>query len=173
MTQPAQTGRAKVVPRLYSYQRCSMLSQIDGDTVRRQTAARAYAQQEGLTFSDQTFSDLGVSGYRNKKRSGLEALLHAINTGEIKAGDVIFLEHTDRLSRKGFDDTYSLVREIVQTGVSLYVDSEKLLLDRKALNDLVSVIRLATLASLAYSESANKSRRLLETKGEKRRGNRR
>ncbi|WP_422465966.1 recombinase family protein [Endozoicomonas sp. ALC013] len=115
-----------------------MLSQVDGDTVRRQTdAARAYAQQEGLTFSDQTFSDLGVSGYRNKKRSGLEALLHAINTGEIKAGDVIFLEHTDRLSRKGFDDTYSLVREIVQTGVSLYVDSEKLLLDRKALNDLV------------------------------------
>ncbi|MGI9276030.1 MAG: recombinase family protein [Endozoicomonas sp.] len=157
-------------PRLFSYQRCSMLSQIDGDTVRRQTAAaRAYAQQEGLEYSHQTFSDLGVSGYRNKKRSGLEALLYAINTGEIKAGDVIFLEHTDRLSRKGFDDTYSLVREIVQTGVSLYVDSEKLLLNRKALNDLVSVIRLATLASLAFSESANKSKRLLETKGEKRR----
>lgn len=155
--------------KLYSYQRCSMPSQITGDSQRRQTtAAQHYALREGLEYQDKSFSDLGVSGWKAKRRSGLEALIQAIETGEIQAGDVIFIENLDRLTRRGFQETNTLITRIVSHGVVLHVQSDNLTLNKDNLNDVVSIVRVALMADLAFKESQKKSERLLEVKGEKR-----
>ncbi|WP_181316153.1 recombinase family protein [Photobacterium phosphoreum] len=155
--------------KLFSYQRFSTSTQLGGDSLRRQTeAARTYAEQHDLDYQDKTFSDLGVSGYKAKKRSGLEALLEAVKNGSIAGGDVIFLENLDRITRKGFQDTNELIKQIVSTGVVLHVQSDNLTLDKSSLNDFTSIMRVALMADLAWKESEKKSQRLLETKGQKR-----
>ena len=155
--------------RLFSYQRFSMSTQADGDSVRRQTkAARDYAKINQLIFQDKTFQDLGVSGWKARKRNGLESLLQAIEHSEIRAGDVVFLENLDRLTRKGFQETNDLIKDIVKTGVILYIQSDGLTLNKASLNDFTSIIRVAIMADLAWKESEKKSQRLLETKGQKR-----
>ncbi|MGL5372252.1 MAG: recombinase family protein [Plesiomonas shigelloides] len=155
--------------KLYSYQRCSMLAQVTGDTVRRQTAAaQQYAIRERLDYQDKSFSDLGISGWKAKRRSGLEAMIQAIETGEIQSGDVIFIENLDRLTRRGFQETNTLITRIVSHGVTLYIQSDNLTLNHENLNDVVSIVRVALMADLAFKESQKKSERLLEVKGEKR-----
>ncbi|EHM6953336.1 recombinase family protein [Vibrio parahaemolyticus] len=155
--------------KLYSYQRCSMPSQIKGDSVRRQTSfAREYALQHNLEFQDKAFSDLGVSGWKSRRRSGLESLLQAIENNEIKANDVIFIENLDRLTRKGFQETNDLIKAIVSHGVILHVQSDSLTLNKQSLNDFTSIIRVAIMADLAFKESQKKSERLSEVKAQKR-----
>ncbi len=155
--------------RLFSYQRFSMSTQADGDSIRRQTkAARDYAKSNQLIYQDKTFQDLGVSGWKAKQRNGLESLLQAIEHGEIESGDVVFLENLDRLTRKGFQETNDLIKDIVKTGVVLHVQNDSLTLNKTSLNDFTSIIRVAIMADLAWKESEKKSQRLLETKGQKR-----
>ena len=155
--------------KLYSYLRFSSKKQEKGDSIRRQTeAARSYAKEQGYDYQDKSFADLGVSGYRAKTRNGLETMLKAIEEKKIAEGSVIYIEMMDRLSRKGFDDTYSLISEIVNAGIILHVGSENLTLNKKKLNDSLSIIRVAVMADTAHRESAQKSKRLLATHADKR-----
>ncbi|BCG19297.1 recombinase family protein [Vibrio alginolyticus] len=55
----------------YSYIRFSSKAQQDGDSLRRQTeATREYCAQNNLEL-DNSFKDLGVSGYYKKKKGTL------------------------------------------------------------------------------------------------------
>ncbi len=142
----------------FSYQRFSTKKQEGGDSIERQTAsAKAYAQRESLEYQDKAFSDLGVSGFSQKIRSGLEAMLEAVETGAIPHGSTVVIDGFDRLSRQSFEHTYDLIRQIVNAGVSLHIVQDNLTLDKSSLNDLVSVIRVALQSDLAHKESQKKS----------------
>lgn len=64
--------------------------------------------------------------------------------------------------------TQQIIKSILQNNVFIASLVDGLLLNRESTNDLVSVIRIALAADLAYKESEKKSQRLRETKGQQR-----
>ena len=158
-----QNGKA------YSYIRFSSKKQEQGDSVRRQTElAEQYAHVHGLILSDKNFQDLGISAFKEGNRPSLGDMLEAIEKGHIEQGSTIIIESLDRLSRRGIDVTQQIIKSILQHKVFIASLVDGLLLNRESVNDLVSVIRIALAADLAYKESEKKSQRLRETKGQQR-----
>lgn len=95
-------------------------------------------------------------------------MLEAIEKDQIEQGSTIIIESLDRLSRRGIDVTQQIIKSILQNNVFIASLVDGLLLNRESTNDLVSVIRIALAADLAYKESEKKSQRLRETKGQQR-----
>lgn len=158
-----QNGKA------YSYIRFSSKKQEQGDSVRRQTElAEQYAHTNNLILSDKNFQDLGISAFTEGSRPSLGDMLEAIEKGQIEQGSTIIIESLDRLSRRGIDVTQQIIKSILQNNVFIASLVDGLLLNRESTNDLVSVIRIALAADLAYKESEKKSQRLRETKGQQR-----
>jgi DNA invertase Pin-like site-specific DNA recombinase len=152
----------------YSYIRFSSKKQEQGDSVRRQTElAEQYAHANNLILSDKNFQDLGISAFKEGNRPSLGDMLEAIEKGQIEQGSTIIIESLDRLSRRGIDVTQQIIKSILQNNVFIASLVDGLLLTGN-LNDLVSVIRIALAADLAYKESEKKSQRLRETKGQQR-----
>lgn len=153
----------------YSYIRFSSKKQEQGDSVRRQTElAEQYAEQNNLTLSEKNFQDLGISAFKEGNRPSLGDMLQAIEQGSIESGSTIIIESLDRLSRRGIEVTQQIIKSILQHNVFIASLVDGLLLNRDSVNDLVSVIRIALAADLAYKESEKKSQRLRETKGQQR-----
>lgn len=153
----------------YSYIRFSSKKQEQGDSVRRQTElAEQYARANNLILSDKNFQDLGISAFKEGNRPSLGDMLEAIEKGQIEQGSTIIIESLDRLSRRGIDVTQQIIKSILQNNVFIASLVDGLLLNRESTNDLVSVIRIALAADLAYKESEKKSQRLRETKGQQR-----
>ncbi|WP_368988881.1 recombinase family protein [Klebsiella quasipneumoniae] len=153
----------------YSYIRFSSKKQEQGDSVRRQTElAEQYAHANNLILSDKNFQDLGISAFKEGNRPSLGDMLEAIEKGQIEQGSTIIIESLDRLSRRGIDVTQQIIKSILQNNVFIASLVDGLLLNRESTNDLVSVIRIALAADLAYKESEKKSQRLRETKGHQR-----
>lgn len=153
----------------YSYIRFSSKKQEQGDSVRRQTElAEQYANANNLILSDKNFQDLGISAFKEGSRPSLGDMLEAIEKGQIEQGSTIIIESLDRLSRRGIDVTQQIIKSILQHNVFIASLVDGLLLNRESVNDLVSVIRIALAADLAYKESEKKSQRLRETKGQQR-----
>ena len=153
----------------YSYIRFSSKKQEQGDSVRRQTElAEQYAPANNLILSDKNFQDLGISAFKEGNRPSLGDMLEAIEKGQIEQGSTIIIESLDRLSRRGIDVTQQIIKSILQNNVFIASLVDGLLLNRESTNDLVSVIRIALAADLAYKESEKKSQRLRETKGQQR-----
>lgn len=153
----------------YSYIRFSSKKQEQGDSVRRQTElAEQYAHANNLILSDKNFQDLGISAFKEGNRPSLGDMLEAIEKGQIEQGSTIIIESLDRLSRRGIDVTQQIIKSILQHNVFIASLVDGLLLNRESVNDLVSVIRIALAADLAYKESEKKSQRLRETKGQQR-----
>lgn len=153
----------------YSYIRFSSKKQEQGDSVRRQTElAEQYAHANNLILSDKNFQDLGISAFKEGNRPSLGDMLEAIEKGQIEQGSTIIIESLDRLSRRGIDVTQQIIKSILQNNIFIASLVDGLLLNRESTNDLVSVIRIALAADLAYKESEKKSQRLRETKGQQR-----
>jgi len=149
----------------YSYIRLSSKKQIDGDGERRQLeAAQEYCIANNLQLSPKSFKDLGISAFKEKNRPSLSDLHECIQNGTIRSGDVIILEKLDRLSRRGIDETISMLRSILQHGVELISLVDGLRLSRNSLNDLISIIRIAVASDLARQESETKSQRVRANK---------
>ena len=145
----------------YSYVRFSTPDQLLGDSKRRQLQmAMDYCRRHGLTLSDRSFEDLGISGFSGKSRPSLEELLQCIDNGVIKKGDYILIETFDRLSRQGIDATQQLLRKILLAGVIVVSLQDDLTLTESSLNESTAIIRVAIRADLAHSESVSKSKRL-------------
>ena len=153
----------------YSYIRFSSKKQEQGDSVRRQTElAEKYSIANNLTLSEKNFQDLGISAFKEGNRPSLGDMLEAIEQGAIESGSTIIIESLDRLSRRGIDVTQQIIKSILQHNVYIASLVDGLLLNRESVNDLVSVIRIALAADLAYKESEKKSQRLRETKQQQR-----
>ena len=105
--------------RAFSYVRFSHPDQRKGDSFRRQTdLAEAYAKEHGLALDTSLKPDLAVSAYRgkNRKTGNLAAFLNKITTGEVPRGSALLLESLDRLSREELEESFDLLRSIVQIG---------------------------------------------------------
>src|SRR5262245_39471853 len=109
---------------VYSYIRFSSRKQIQGDSLRRQAeAGEEWIKKHGHVEAALTLQDLGVSAFRrrNKQRGALRTFLDAIESGQIKPGSVLLVEHLDRLSRQGVSEAYSLFTAILNHGVEIAV----------------------------------------------------
>jgi DNA invertase Pin-like site-specific DNA recombinase len=142
---------------VHSYLRFSTTDQEDGDSIGRQNQeAIAFCEKHNHTLSSLRFEDLGRSGFRKKnlKKSGLEAFLVAIKKGKIKAGDILFVEAIDRLSRSGIAVTQEIVREIHKAKVDIAIafPFEKLF-KHDTKNELMDTITLAVYADVAHQYS--------------------
>lgn len=153
----------------YSYRRFSSKKQEHGDSIRRQEElARKFCDDKNLEYVEKSFEDLGVSGWKNTKRDGLETLLEAIDTGVIHLGDYVLIEHPDRLSRRGFDALYTIIQQIVSKGILLHFLSENLTLCKDYTNNLVDLIRICVAADQSRKDSDLKSERIQAAKTAKR-----
>ena len=147
---------------VHSYNRFSTPQQSWGDSERRQAEnGAAWVKRQGHTFSNLHFWDRGKSGFRGHKQKALAAFLKAIETGEVKPGDILLVEAIDRLGRKGIRPTQKLVNTIFEGGVDIAILSpvEK---TYKAIdtNDFGGAIELAAFAYQAYVYSQNLSFRI-------------
>lgn len=127
-------------------------------------ATRKWCTERKIKLADKNFHDLGISAFKETNRPSLADMLEAINTGHIEAGDYIILENLDRLSRQGIDVTQEIINKILRQDVNIISLSDGLELTKKSLNDLVSIIRVATVAYLAHQESEKKRERILQAK---------
>ncbi|THE62136.1 recombinase family protein [Vibrio parahaemolyticus] len=156
--------------RLFSYIRFSTEKQIEGDSIDRQTnSAKKYASLHGYDFQNKSFSDLGISGFKNVDRDGLTSMLEAIQSGGISRGDLIFIENVDRLTRQGFQHANDLIVKIVNSGVLLHFERESVTFKSPSdLNDMMSLMKVCMSASLAFEESQKKSERIASAKQKQR-----
>lgn len=96
-------------PRVYSYNRFSTLPQDEGDSERRQIeGAQAWVAKKGYVLDDElTMLDKGFSGYSGKHRTkgALGKFLEKVKHGLVPSGSILLVEHIDRLSREGVENT--------------------------------------------------------------------
>jgi DNA invertase Pin-like site-specific DNA recombinase len=108
----------------FSYLRFSSDPQADGDTERRQTAARdAWLRHRPDVHLDKSLKpDRGVSGYRGKHRTGdhgLAQFLALVERGHVPAGSYLIVENLDRLTREEPEESIPLVMNLIRVGVKV------------------------------------------------------
>ncbi|HJN08588.1 MAG TPA: recombinase family protein [Pirellulaceae bacterium] len=147
---------------VHSYARFSSDRQAEGDSTRRQThSAQDFCNQHNHTLGHLRYSDNGKSGFRGNKQKALQALLKSIETGQIRAGDILYVEAIDRLSRKELRDTQTLVLSILNADVSIAISipyARVYRADNK--NSLGDAIELAAFSHQAHTYSKNLSDRI-------------
>lgn len=120
---PSQAATPNRSHKAISYRRFSNLSQIKGDSIRRQIQlSRDYAKAHGLDLDESlTYEDKGISAYHSKHREERELgkLISAVKSGRIPQGSVMLIESLDRLSRDTVDEAYDQFRKILKPGVSI------------------------------------------------------
>lgn len=151
------------------YSRFSSTQQADGNSMERQLkAALSYCERNGLSLSPARFADLGVSGWKDVEREGLETLLRAVREGYIPNDSVILVEDADRLSRQGFMHVLQLVTELCATGCTFVTLSNGQQYTSANVKNLATALPLIIAADLAQIESQKKSDRLRAVKTQKR-----
>lgn len=107
----------------FSYQRFSTKIQAKGDSLRRQLeAAQNYCDEKGLTLSNSTFQDLGVSafsGANTLEDAGLGQFISACEKGLIPKGSYLLVESLDRLSRKKLFAALAQFLSIIEYGINI------------------------------------------------------
>ncbi|WP_339009476.1 recombinase family protein [Aeromonas popoffii] len=141
------------------YARFSSSQQADGDSINRQVkAAQQWCGANGVELQQTSFRDLGVSGWKSIKRPMFEQLIKAMEEGKIPRGSYVLFESTDRLSRRGWEHTRELIKQItVQHGCNLVILDKNQIYTKANVNDVVQNILLMFSADLAEKESQRKS----------------
>jgi DNA invertase Pin-like site-specific DNA recombinase len=155
----------------YSYARFSTSEQLDGRSLKRQEeAARAYCQRHGLTLDEQSFTDLGYSGYSgaNVKGGQLGVFLELITEGRIPKGSTLIVENIDRLSRLPPHEANEIIMAIVKAGVSIATTSPEQTYTLANIKQVGTWIPLQVAQCLAAAESEKKSDRLKDAWSAKR-----
>lgn len=142
----------------YMYVRFSTKRQEEGDSIRRQLdKAKHWCQMKGVTLSEQTFEDLGVSAFKEGgKRPALSDMLSCIKQGTIPVGSYVLLEDTDRLTRRGFKHALDLLYELVEH-VYVVMLSSGMVYDKTNSAQLASALPLLLDADRGRMESERKS----------------
>ncbi|TOD77808.1 hypothetical protein CGJ57_08715 [Vibrio parahaemolyticus] len=143
----------------FLYIRFSTKKQEQGDSIRRQiNAAEAWCKEKDIELSAQTFEDLGVSAFKEGgKRPALEDMLFAIEQGRIPRNSYLLLEDHDRLSRRGWLHTQTLVHKVVKLGVKIVMLRSRTVYDQSNINNISDNIMLMFSADRAFQESERKS----------------
>jgi DNA invertase Pin-like site-specific DNA recombinase len=145
----------------FSYIRFSSVKQQEGDSLRRQSEAiKSYVAKHGLTLSEQTYKDLGVSAFRSKNvvEGELGTFIKAIDEGKVPVGSHLLVEDFDRLSRAPVMTALHLLQTIIAKGVKVVTLTDEKLYSVETLNanwtDLV--VALAKM-SRAHEENTRKA----------------
>ncbi|MBE1275108.1 recombinase family protein [Enterovibrio baiacu] len=145
-----------------SYRRFSDKQQRKGDSLRRQTqAAQDYCLEHGLTLSDMSFEDLGVSAYHSdhtRGDKGFAKLLDALAESKIHTPCTLLVENLDRLSRANINVALRQLMSIVDYGVDVITltDNRKYTSDMQMEDYIYCIITMQR----AFDESDLKSKRL-------------
>src|SRR5712691_2780611 len=156
-------------PLFWGYTRFSTPPQQWGDSDRRQDAdAREQAAKLGMPYVD-TYRDLGLSAYhlKNRTNGALGRFLEDLKSPPRDdpwpvAGDILWFENFDRMSRAKPHSSLKLFMEIVESGAILMVCDQKFTLDILDEEDWRWQQVLSELTR-AHKESKWKSERLLKT----------
>ena len=147
----------------YSYIRFSTPQQQWGDSERRQEEqSKAFCRVHGLTLSERTFADRGISAKagKNYKQGALKDLISML-----KSGDYLLVEDTDRLSREDPLTALTMLRDdIVAKGVTVCLLSSNIQITKKNMLDLSILLPIFVRASIGYGENVKKSQRVREAK---------
>lgn len=149
--------------RAFSYARFSSAKQADGYSLARQTeAAQRYCERNGLTLDEQTFVDLGVSGYHgsNSQAGDLGVFIDLVKDGRIPRGSVLIVENTDRLSRLPPDEANRIITTIVRAGVDIVTTNPEQVYTATNIDKLSTWLPLQVSNCLAHEESLKKSDRV-------------
>ena len=151
----------------YSYLRLSSKRQLGGHGKQRQwDAATKAAEEHGWTLSDKTFQDLGLSAYTGKhleEGGAFREFLDGVKTKVIPKGSVLIVENPDRISRRGVNDSATLMLDILRAGVKIYTTFDGSLYEGEGDNALMDLMKWGIQAERGYKESAVKAKRLRST----------
>jgi DNA invertase Pin-like site-specific DNA recombinase len=144
---------------------------MKGDSLRRQLAkAERFALQHELEL-DTSLRDLGVSAYtgQHRKKGALSSFLSRIKAGEIAVGSWLIVENIDRLSRENAWDAFGMIREIVESGITIASLVDDMIYDLPTLQKSPQLFQtLHAVLTKGHRESADKADRLQEVWAEKR-----
>ncbi|WP_107329663.1 recombinase family protein [Metapseudomonas otitidis] len=117
------------MPYAVPYARFSSKRQAKGNSLeRQQNLINSWLNQNPeYQIYSKTFQDLGKSGFKGdhlKSPDGFGQLLYAIEQKEIKSGDVILVEAIDRLGRLDELEMFSILHDIIKSGVSIVTLSD-------------------------------------------------
>jgi DNA invertase Pin-like site-specific DNA recombinase len=160
-----------MMKKAYSYARFSTSEQLDGRSLKRQEeAAKSYCQRHGLLLDEQSFTDLGVSGYSgaNAKGGQLGVFLELIREGRIPKGSTLIVENIDRISRLPPHEANKIIMAIVKAGVNIATTSPEQTYTLANIKQVGTWIPLQVAQCLAAAESEKKSDRLKDAWGAKR-----
>lgn len=154
-------------PTGYAYVRFSTSRQggNEKDSVTRQKESiRILAEQHRVEIPDENFFyENGVSAFTGKNRTHgkLKDLIDQIDSLHIRAGDYVFVESIDRLSRQRLLQAKELVNGILEKGIVLVttIDNQRYekASEKNGIDDLSQDILLSVIAKRAHEESKTKS----------------
>jgi DNA invertase Pin-like site-specific DNA recombinase len=149
----------------FSYVRFSHPSQLEGDSLRRQTERAAeYCSRHGLTLDTAlSLRDLGVSAFRGKNAAvgNFRVFLDAIKSGQVAPGSALIVESFDRISRQGIDEGYDIIKGILKAGVKIVTLSPEREFDVGATKSLSKgALEIQLILERAAEESETKSKRV-------------
>lgn len=163
------------MPTAFSYARFSSSTQKKGSSLERQKTmvARWLVTHPDYSLSDQTFQDLGKSGWKGehiKEGGGFAELLAAVQAGLIQKGDAVLVEAIDRTGRLPVLDMLSnIVSPILRAGVSIVTLEDSLVFTEASLNEGGHIYILVGKIQAARQYSDNLSRRLTASYDSRRR----
>ncbi|WP_447869571.1 recombinase family protein [Pseudomonas putida] len=156
------------MPAAIPYIRFSSARQTTGTSTERQQQMVTdwLLRNPDYTLSDLTYRDLGKSGYHGehlKDTSGFAKLLAAVESGDIKAGDVVLCEAIDRTGRLSpMRMLREVISPIIEAGVSIITLDDNVTYDESSVNEgnlflLVAKIQAAHNYSKQLSERTKAS----------------
>jgi DNA invertase Pin-like site-specific DNA recombinase len=158
------------MPTAFSYIRFSSAQQQHGASLARQHEyiARWLITHTEYNLSGDSFKDLGISGYSGKHLdNGFGKLLAAIETGAIKAGDVVLIEAIDRVGRLEPMEMLPLLSRIVNAGVDIVTLDDGITYNRESVNSNHLFLLVAKVQQ-AHQYSDSLSRRVKDAYSRKR-----
>jgi DNA invertase Pin-like site-specific DNA recombinase len=163
MKNPAKEPAAPITL-AYSYIRFSHPSQIEGDSLRRQTTAtEEWCRRNDITLDTSlSLRDLGTSAFRGKHRGDKAALggfLKLVERGKVPRGSYLVIENLDRLSREEERPALRLWMDILDAGINIVQLSPETVF-RHERSDMLDIMRAIMELARGHGESAIKSERI-------------
>jgi DNA invertase Pin-like site-specific DNA recombinase len=146
----------------FSYIRFSSSKQATGDSEKRQAEiAPRIAKEKGWALrEDLSIADLGLSAYKKQNLGSLKAIQAAAKSGAIPHGTVMIVEALDRLTRTQLDIAFDLFRNILRSGIEIYVDKGSKHYTKESLNNPIDLIISLVEINAAHDYAAQISNRV-------------
>jgi DNA invertase Pin-like site-specific DNA recombinase len=147
-------------PKAYSYIRFSTREQRHGSSVYRQTKqTESFANKYGLDLQDDSYADLGVSGFRGQhaKTGALAQFIEAVEAGKIARGSWLLIESLDRLGRDQINTAFLRFQSLLDLGITIATLGDQKVFRPEKASDITEILSSLFSMSRAHEESMRKS----------------